>query len=541
MEPKVVEAKSFLEKPAIQSIAQKKVLSRKKSINLKKSADKRKWNGKTKLAKKPPIKTTGSAKRKLASNRPAGWKIPYIKRGGLLAKMKLKKGDIVRQIEGRPMYSKKQVYKTVNSLSKKKKFFTMSLTRSKKNLLISYKVKPFKTRKRFIIAGIKHLDGKATGKTAGKTTGKSQTKRKSISVRKKQKIRRKLATAQSQRPPQIKNRSRLAKTNRKAVQAKSVPAKNKKTATKSAVKSAKPKTSKLLRQSKTQSISKNQKTKKSPAPKKSLVPKKYKPHLQLAYVASLNSFVYDRPNFDAQKLYSLSSGQKVLISKKIFRPPHKFGSFYKIFLFREKKLVGYVSEAEVIPEFINQDKQSLPNPAYKIAKKQMAKNKVLDMDLAVKTKKKNSKKRKPSALKDYRKRYAGLTLGFGGENVTALRPEDVHAGLKLSGYNLLISYLNLDMNLTASVYDFKSFYFDILATFPVLKAQPYYLFAMGGGNISIDRNKQDDPVDYGLSGALSLLIPITEKLLFRTDAKINHDIRSRSIRYGLFGSLQIGF
>lgn len=319
----------------------------------------------------------------------------------------------------------------------------------------------------------------------------------------------------------------------------------------SSIKLVKNKTASNKKQKKTKKSSlKNkkpvvQKTKKA---KQNIVPEKYKAHLQRAYVGSLNSFVYQHPNFDSQALYPLPVGQKILISKKIFRPSHNFGSFYKVFLFREKKIVGYISEAEVIPEFLKKNGKYTSNKTYKSAKKQIAKDKVLDLDLIEKSKKQNKQNQQAQQQatpesKSKTKRYVGLSFGALSSNLFSLRPNNLYAGLKLSGYDLLISYLNMDLNLMADVYSFKFFYFDILAAYPIAQAPPFFhLFALGGLNMSVNKEKDlKDPVDYGFSGALSAITPIKKNILFRIDAKAIYSLRNQPFRYGLLGSLQIAF
>ena len=70
------------------------------------------------------------------------------------------------------------------------------------------------------------------------------------------------------------------------------------------------------------------------------------------------------------------------------------------------------------------------------------------------------------------------------------------------------------------------FHFDILAAYPLLAGSSYYLFILGGVKFDINRriqdmSKQNNP---GASGALSLLIPINQRLLFRVDAKAEYGL-----------------
>ena len=96
-------------------------------------------------AKKTNVK---KQRRSLASVKTAGYKIPYIKRGGLFRKMKLKKGDIVQSVDKQPVYSKKQTRKILSKAFNKKKSFSVSLVRNKKNLIVSYKVDSSQSEKK---------------------------------------------------------------------------------------------------------------------------------------------------------------------------------------------------------------------------------------------------------------------------------------------------------------------------------------------------------------------------------------------------------
>ena len=233
-------------------------------------------------------------------------------------------------------------------------------------------------------------------------------------------------------------------------------------------------------------------------------------------------------------------GKKILISKKIFRPPHNFGSFYKIFLFRPKKIVGYISEAEIAPEFVKQADEYKVNPIYKLAQKQMKEDKALDINLFEKKPKKRHREEQVNSSRNNKKRYVGLSLGFSGFSPSE---KEVLVGLKLSGYNLLISSLNMDFNLLTSFYKPNFFHFDILTSYPLIKTSQYFLYLSGGIKFDInhrlkDIRKQNDP---GVAGALSLMIPLNQKLLLRLEAKTEYGLSTKSFLPLFLSSLQIAF
>ena len=370
--------------------------------------------------------------------------------------MKLKKEDIILSIEKQAVGSKKQIYQTLSTILKEKKKLSIEIRRNSDELLLFYRILPYKKKKKLIL-------------------------------------------------------SKIEKRKRGQISAK--PNADKKLETK----------------------------------KRTLIPEKYKPYMQRAYVSSLNSFVYRKPDFDSMKLYPLSIGKKILISKKIFRPPHNFGTFYKVFLFKDKKVVGYISEAEVISEFKRKKGVFIANPSYKTAKQYISENKVLSLD-SIEEIKKSAEKPKTEKLKDttsHKKKYVGLSAGLMTSYISPNIPiEDWLIGIKLSGYNLLISYLNMDINFTSS-YNWKHFYLDILTAYPILQSPHYHLFAMGGlmGNLSLNEDyiMDQNSIDYGLSGALSLLVPLNKNIVFRLDTKSLYKIKKSSVLFGGSASLQVAF
>ena len=382
-----------------------------------------------------------------------GYKISHIKKGDLFWKLKLKKGDIIKAIDGKSLNTKKKLSKTLSRFPKRKKEFSILLYRNKKHFLLSYKIKTTKKTRIFLLSDV------------------------------------------------------LKITKKRANERKKNPQK--------------------------------------PITKKSLFPKKYKDHLQKAYVISLNSFIYKQAHFDAVKLHSFTIGGKILISKRIFRPPHNFGSFYKVFLFHPKKIVGYISEAEVVPEFSKQNGIYQPNPHYKIATNQLKNHKTLDASLFKQTEKAQIKNKKTKKGNN-KKRYAGLSVGstlITQKNFFIDLEKQFFIGLKISGYDLLISSLNMDFNLTISPYDFKFFHLDTLIAYPLLKMNNYFFYLLGGAYFDFNRRildlrKQNDP---GLSGGLSFIIPLNQRFLFRMDLRGKYGFSSRFFHPDFLTSLQIAF
>ena len=458
---------------------------------------------------------------KPGSGKKAGWRIPYIKITSLLSKMRLKKGDIIYSVNGQIIRSKKQFYQKLSPILKKRKSFFISIQRDKSFFLISYKINFSRGKRRFRIARLRLI----------KNPSKAQKEETAFLNKLKQTTQSKTLVEKGQKQ-NSKTGYKLAHLNRSG-------GGRKKQSPSGQTEDKKPLTAKNKAKNKKPLTAKNKAKN-----KKILVPKKYRAFMQRAYVAALNSFVYQEPDFDSPQIYPLKTGQEILISKKIFRPSHHFGSFYKAFLFSGKKIVGYISEAELVPEFKKQNGKYTANPTYKLAKKQMIKDKVLDLDLAKPQKPAPiARAAPPSKPKSYKKRYAGLSAGFLSDSLFAIDPKNLFFGIKLSGYDLLISYLNMDLNLETA-YDFSFLHFDILTAYPLLKSSKFYLLAMGGLKTDVNRKKTADPVDYGVLGALSLALPLSKNnkgFLFRISAKMEYGFRSQTKLYGLSSSLQIPF
>ena len=427
-----------------------------------------------------------------------GYKVSYVKPGSLLDRIRIKKGDTIKQLAGKPVYSKRQIHRQIAAISKKQKGFSLWLERNRKNFLVSYKMSSLKPG-RIKIAQVKKMESRR---------------------RLFQKSKRRIASASPVKKDSVKKSS----------------------------------VSKKRAQQKEKSSKKTQpplKMKKTSLPKKKLnqkplIPKKYQDNLQRAYVIASYSIVYKQANFDSDKIHSLHKGSKVIISKKIFRPAHNFGSFYKVFLSRPKKIVGYVSEVDLAPEFIKKEDEETPNPSYLLARKQLKEGKVLDVGFSPQGsslfKEKEKEKEGQSSTRSSR-HYFGLFAGY--SSLQAFQPDtqDILAGFKLSGYGLLISSLNMDINFSLSPYDFKFFHFDVLISLPLMKTHLAQLFVMGGLKFDInkrikDLEKSNDP---GFAGAAALIFPFRSFLLFRLEAKTEYGLASKNVRTGFSAVLQARF
>lgn len=279
-----------------------------------------------------------------------------------------------------------------------------------------------------------------------------------------------------------------------------------------------------------------QSTKKRPLKKQiKLIPKKYKKKLQRAYVISDHSFIYKHNDFDSPKLYFLKIGKNILITKKVFRPAHNFGSFYKIFLFhpvQQKKILGYVSEAELVPEFLNNKGSLVSNSIYKIVQNKKRQGLILDKDDLQKQQSKLKYNYRHglshnSKIKTSQNTYfigASASLIFSKLNPLDIKPL---IGLKLSGYKLLIPSLITNLNFQMSPNTLKLFFhLDATIAQPIVTSKSYLIYVLGGALLNWKFPDLDPDLDQnyhefglGLLAGLSLTIPLNKNILFKLDAK----------------------
>ena len=104
------------------------------------------------------------------------------------------------------------------------------------------------------------------------------------------------------------------------------------------------------------------------AQKKKILPK----HLQKAYVIQKDAIIYARPDFDATQIIRIPSGTLVTVSKTIYRPKTSFGTFYRIYINKPKKMKAYISEIDVVPRYIRSGSKHKINPSFNEVKKNLS-------------------------------------------------------------------------------------------------------------------------------------------------------------------------
>lgn len=165
---------------------------------------------------------------------------------------------------------------------------------------------------------------------------------------------------------------------------------------------------------------------------------KYRHKLQSAYTLQVEAFIYDHPDFDAKKIHSLRPGYKIIISKKIYYPVTRFGSFYKVYIKKPRKIVGYISEIDVIPEFKKTKGEYVANPRFAMAEKYKGKI----GQISSRESKLNSYK-SSSFLKRTYPSFLGISF-FGEITSGGFNIEERQTGIYISSHK--ISDLTLDIN-----------------------------------------------------------------------------------------------
>ena len=480
------------------------------------------------LAKKSPRAERSSRRRaEKGAKNPSGYKIPPLKKtaGGkkdLLRRMGLKKGDVARGIDGRPVSSRRDFFRGLRR-AKSKRRFSVELERGGRPFRFVYERG---AKKRFRLSKRSPLPGKAAGRPAKARLAQNKSG---------SRLPASLAGASKASASKASDSRTAAKKNspKKRAAGKSQPAGPKPPAKKSS--------------------EKKRPDPKTAAKKQRKWTKKQKRLLQNSYTSAPKTLIYDKPDFDAEQIHFLPLGAPVIISKKILRPKHGFGSFYKAFITDPRKIIGYVSEAEVIPQFVRRGKKHFLNPLYKKTARQiegggkMSLHKLPDPPEAGGGEYDELESSLPPPGRGQKYRYAGFSAGmskfsFSGE----LFREDFQLGLKFSGYNLLISSWNMDYNLSFSLLNPYYWHGDIMTGYAFFQGMRYHIYLLAGLQLNVDINTQSGrrhKVAPGMIGALSLFAPFNKRLIFRADLRGGcefHDCKG-TLAPGALVSFQIGF
>lgn len=292
-------------------------------------------------------------------------------------------------------------------------------------------------------------------------------------------------------------------------------------------------------------VSKNHKPTTQKNLKQQVSLKKYKKFLQNAYIIAERSFVYKKPNFDSEQIFYFKPGAKVKISKKIFYPEHKFGSFFKVFIKSPQKIVGYISEVEVVPEYLT-DKKTKKNPRYTILEKQLKTSKNYKVDFQKlsphREEKINHKTRVPFVISSH---FKGLGVLLGWRSLVRFEgwrsAQNVFAGLKWTNPKILSPfYLDVNAYFNPLILPFSSYYGEGLIGFPILNHPFVSVSVLGGLKVEFAKSEQQTKVSQGLIFGLSFLKPFSS-VFVRGDIRGEMGLQDQQFQLGLFTSFQVPF
>lgn len=275
-------------------------------------------------------------------------------------------------------------------------------------------------------------------------------------------------------------------------------------------------------------------------------------YLQKAYVLQKDAIVYARPDFDSSQIIAIPAGTKITISKKIHRPNHRFGTFYRIYISKPKKLRAYISEIDVVPRYVKSGSHFKLNPEFDQVKKKL--KYVKDFQL----------NRDHEGLIDIGDKplseikFIGLTVSY---SWMAYQDKEKAIptwffGLKLSGADLpingIITDTSLMLSLSPPVIDkkqLKNGYIvlgDFLFKLPVLDA-PYFLFHLGLGALvklqgALAPEKTSSfEVGAGVVSSASLTLKIHDRLSFLIEGKGYYDMLENEFVPSILAGLMVAF
>ena len=276
-------------------------------------------------------------------------------------------------------------------------------------------------------------------------------------------------------------------------------------------------------------------------------------YLQKAYIIQKNAIIYTRPNFDSIQISNVPAGTLVTVSKKVYRPENRFGTFYRIYVSKPKKLRAYISEINVVPRYVKSGSKFKINPEFSQVKKKLKYVKDFQFNSADSEDMLGLSDQVLSQMKSI-----GLVISYAWmayESKSQSVPSWLF-GVKLSGPGLPIKRIATDMSLMFSfsppVIDkkrLKKGYIivgDFLFKLPLFEV-PHFLFHIGGGlmiKLKGARSPEDPAlfeVGGGVAGSSVLTIKIHDRLSFLAEGKLYYDLLENKHTPALFGGLLVVF
>ena len=276
--------------------------------------------------------------------------------------------------------------------------------------------------------------------------------------------------------------------------------------------------------------------------------------LQKAYIIQKSAIIYARPDFDAIQVTSIPSGALVTISKKIYRPKQTgFGTFYRIYINKPKKLKAYISEIDVVPRYIRSGSKYKINPSFQQVKKNLSRLKDLQFNREPEKESLDFKNTPISQMK-----FIGLITDY--IRLKHRRPQNTQSAwffnLRLSWPGFPLPILTADAGLGFStakpffdgIKSQRGYYLmgNMILKLALLES-PYFLVHLGGGFAL--KWKQALPPDLltsmhltaGVTSLGSFVIRIHERFYLQLEGKLQYDFSEYGLSSGLGGGIMAAF
>ena len=276
-------------------------------------------------------------------------------------------------------------------------------------------------------------------------------------------------------------------------------------------------------------------------------------YLQKAYVIQKSAIVYTRSDFDSMQVSSIPAGTLVTISRKIYRPKSRFGTFYRVYVTKPKKLRAYISEIDVVPRYVKAGSKFKLNPEFDQVKKKLKYVKDFQFNISEPEDSLDLSDQEISNL-----RFTGLIFSYSWQAYKS-QPSFFPSwffGLKLSGPGLPIKNIATDasvmFSLSSPVIKGKKLekgYLlvgDFLLRLPLFEV-PHFLLSLGGGVMMKWKGAltPEDPaisqIGAGLAGSMNLILRIHDRLSFLAEGKIYYDISESKAVPSIVGGLLVAF
>ena len=276
-------------------------------------------------------------------------------------------------------------------------------------------------------------------------------------------------------------------------------------------------------------------------------------YLQKAYVIQRDAIIYGRPDFDSTQITRIPAGALVTVSKKIYRPETRFGTFYRIYIKKPKKMRAYISEIDVVPRYLKSGSKWKINPNFSQVKKKLTHVKDFQLNRSDPESFLEMGDRPLSDMK-----FVGSFISYNWMKYAEYESSvpSWFWGMKMRGRGLPAKNLITDFNLAVSVDSpviggqlLEAGYLilgEALFRWALMRA-PFFELSIGGGAMvkwkSARRPAKPLPPELGAGGVLSadFIFKVHQRLFFFTEGKGYYDFSEGKFIPAVVGGFLLGF